>query len=203
ALVAGAPAPARAAAGVDVSATEGAPFTGQVASIDCSFDSATITWGDGQSSAGTANAAGDQISGSHTYAEEGDYSGRVTYADDCGSHFVSFKAHVTDAALSASGNDISTTAGVDSSQVVAHFTDANPGAATSDFSATVSWGDGSSSSTGAVSAPAGGGFDVTAGHTYPAAGTYTVTVSIGDVGGSTAAPTATATVAPPPPGAPE
>ena len=208
ALGAGGPAPARAAGtGGSLSVTEGAAFTQAVASSDCTkVSSATIHWGDGQNSAGTLqtfstfNSSGTAISGSHTYAEEGDYSGSVDLVEDCGtgSETIDFSAHAADAALSASAHDFSATATVAFSGVGAHFSDANLNAPVGDFSATVSWGDGHSSA-GTVSLSQGGGFDVTGGHTYAAKGSFPVTVSITDSGGSTAGAHATATVAPPPP----
>jgi hypothetical protein len=75
---------------------------------------------------------------------------------------------------------------------VATFTDANPGATTADFTATINWGDGTTSS-GTVSGPTGGPFTVSGTHTYPSSGTfntYTISTSISDDGGSTAATTA-------------
>jgi hypothetical protein len=202
--------------GAGLSVTEGATFTQAVASTDCMMvSSATIHWGDGQSSAGTLQTvntfggSGTTISGSHTYAEEGDYSGTVDLVEDCGtgSETIAFSADAADAVLSASAHDFSATATIAFSGVGAHFGDANPTAPVSDFTVTISWGDGQSSA-GTVSLSQSGGFDVTAGHTYTAAGSFPVTVSVHDLGGATATAHATATVAPapppppPPPGAP-
>ena len=136
------------------------------------------------------------MSGTHAYAEEGAYSGSVT---GCASS-ESFTADVADAALSATGSSLSATAGQPSTATVATFTDADPGGAVSDYSATIAWGDGSQAA-GTVS-PSGGGFTVTGIHTYASAGSYTATVTITDAGGShTAAQTtvAVSSTAPPPP----
>ena len=57
----------------------------------------------------------------------------------------------------------------------------------SDFTATIDWGDGSPNSIGTITQPGGVGtpFDVTGGHTYAKPGTgYTVTMIVKDVGGS-------------------
>ena len=90
---------------------------------------------------------------------------------------------VFDAPLTATGVTVSPTAGAPFSGVVAHFTDANPLGALADYSALITWGDGNSS-TGVVRVNASGGFDVLGSNTYAAAGTYTLSVKINDVGGS-------------------
>jgi hypothetical protein len=66
--------------------------------------------------------------------------------------------------------------------VVAIFIDADSGATAGDFKATIHWGDGSTSM-GTITRRLGGGFQVTGTHTYAAAGTKAVRVSIRDVGG--------------------
>src|SRR5204862_2051370 len=64
--------------------------------------------------------------------------------------------------------------------------------AAGEFSATINWGDGSTSA-GSVSTN-GAGFKVVGSHTYASAGSYAVTVSVTDVGGSTATAQGTAIV---------
>jgi hypothetical protein len=75
------PAGASAVGEDNITATESVSFTKRVADIDnCVFDSATIDWGDGTSSAGqfdTGTTPG--VKGTHTYAEEGTFHGSVTY----------------------------------------------------------------------------------------------------------------------------
>jgi hypothetical protein len=101
---------ARAASG-SVTATEGAGFSGQVATLTTSRcdtipittgPSGTISWGDGQtSSASYAPVAGTTprqytVSGSHTYAEEGTYVASVNSSYTCDNTFASssgFSAH--------------------------------------------------------------------------------------------------------------
>jgi hypothetical protein len=97
--------------------------------------------------------------------------------------------------LAASSTTISSTEGtVITSATVATFTDANPNAAASDFTATIDWGDGTSTS-GTVVAQSGGGFAVDGTHTYADEGKYAVSTTIKDVGGSTASATSSARVA--------
>jgi hypothetical protein len=197
-------APLQASAG-PVSATEGAPFSGVVASFtDANLASAasdftaTITWGDGQTSAGTVNATGlggFQVSGSNTYAEEGSYTVSVTITDVGGSTTsTSGTATGTDAPLSASAVPVAATEGAAFTGAVASFTDGNPDSATSDFTAIITWGDGQTSA-GTVTATAPGSFLVLGSNTYSEDGSYAVSVAITDAGGSGASVSGTASVA--------
>ncbi|MGH2870580.1 MAG: hypothetical protein ACRDNK_23805 [Solirubrobacteraceae bacterium] len=184
-----APGAVAAAAGVNITAVEGQSFTGTVVGgLVCPLASATISWGDGTTSAGTSDG-NSGIQGTHTYAEEGTYNGSVSYTYvvtrfcPTGTQTASFTATVQDASLSATGLDSSGAARRSTTAVVAHFTDSDPAGVAADFSAQISWGDGSTSA-GTVAAAAGGGFDVTGSHIYTAAGSYPVSASITDVGGS-------------------
>ena len=184
-------------------AVEGSVFAGEVvpAPAGCSTDPAsgpapTIDWGDQTPfSPGvcTQNPSGVST-GPHTYAEEGDYSAVAHYSSPNGVRSTPFSVHVDDAALSSSGAAISATAGAPFSGVVAHFSDADPNGATADYTATISWGDGSTSP-GSVQ-PAGAGFDVSGGHTYASAGSYPLTVAVGDAGGASTNASGSATVGP-------
>jgi hypothetical protein len=68
---------------------------------------------------------------------------------------------------------------------VAAFTSTTAGATAADFSATIDWGD-STSSAGSVTATSAGGFLVNGMHTYAEEGSESVTVTISDHGGNTA-----------------
>jgi hypothetical protein len=116
----------------------------------------------------------------------------------------SFTVTVTDAPLTASNAPALTngvegftllSAPVASSGVVATFTDADPTPAVSEFSATIDWGDGSTSP-GTIAA-SGSGFSVSGSHQYAEDGSYPIKVAIKDVGGSAASATSSATVAEP------
>jgi hypothetical protein len=156
--------------------------------------SATIDWGDGQSSAGTVSepASGQySVSGQHTYAEEGSDPVSVTIDDSDGSTAqVGSTATVADAPLSATGfgSGSSPEATTDAfAGPVAQLSDQNPAGSAADFTATIHWGDGTSSS-GTVNGT-GGSYTVSGSHTYPHDGPYTVQVQIQDAGGATAATT--------------
>ncbi len=101
---------------------------------------------------------------------------------------VSFDA-VPDAPISLSSTPIAAqTTGVNFTVPVATFTDGNSAAPLTNFSATINWGDGTAISSGAITQPGGISttFAVSGSHTYTAHGTYTVEVTVNDIGGSTA-----------------
>jgi hypothetical protein len=154
-----------------------------------------VNWGDGTAhtsfSAATAGSLGTR---SHTYAEEGSYTVTVKVTGGTGrADSKTFHVAVADAPLTAAATAIDPTAGAPFSGVVATFTDADPAGTVSDYTATITWGDGTNS-TGSVTSNGSDGFKVTGYHTYAAAGNVPLTVVINDVGRSTATPTATAYV---------
>ena len=67
--------------------------------------------------------------------------------------------------------------------VVATFTESDLGNVTNDFTASINWGDGTAASIGTIQ-PNGGtnGYNILGSHTYAAAGTYTVDVTLTDLG---------------------
>src|SRR5207302_2960200 len=104
-----------------------------------------INWGDGSTSFGTISGGVGSftVTGSHTYAEEGSdpVATIITDGDNAANTAAAAStATVADAPLSASGRDINSTNPVDT--VVATFTDADPGGMASDYTATITWGDG-------------------------------------------------------------
>jgi hypothetical protein len=186
------------AAAHPVQATEGSPFAGVVATFtdadpggSANDYTATITWGDGRTSAGTVSAdpqvAGQfDVNGSNTYAEEGTFPVGVTITDGAGPVTVSTTAQVGDAALTGQGVLVSAAPGRAFTGLVATFTDANPGATAGDFTATIVWDDGQVSGGPVTADPAiAGQFDVIGSNTYDTAGTYPMTVGVVDSGGAT------------------
>jgi hypothetical protein len=197
----------------DPGATEGvrlngatvATFTDANAAAPVTDFTATIAWGDGSTGAadGVVALGGGLfgVVGSHTYAEEanGPLALAVDVRDVGGSEVsgVINTGGVADASLShlvVSNPGATENVGF-TGFTVATFRDANATAPASDFTATITWGDGSSGAADGVVALGGGLFAVVGSHTYAAAGTYTLAVGVQDVGGSEVsgrAPTAVA-----------
>jgi hypothetical protein len=159
--------------------------------------SATIDWGDGTTTSGTVNPPGGYgdpytVTGTHTYATQGTYTTRITVFQGWPGYdkaTATGTATVTDYAIDATGVPIpDQSTGQGFTVPVATFTDANPNAPLGEFTALIDWGDGSSAGDGDISQPAGVGttFDVSGGHTYSTAATFTVTVTISDPGGASA-----------------
>ena len=93
------------------------------------------------------------------------------------------------AVLPGASLNFSFTTGVPlANQVVATFTDSNSSLTPANFTATINWGDGSTT-IGTIIGPSP--FSVSGNHTYAGAGPFAVSVNISD-GGSTATATATA-----------
>jgi hypothetical protein len=186
-------------AAVSISAVEGQPFNGVVATLsDADLNAtpseyaATIDWGDG-TSVSTGTIAGWSVTGGHLYLEEGTYTASVTIRDLDSAANTAFApgttvfatATVADAPLNASGRAINSTnpfAGI-----VASFADANPYGTVADYRATVNWGDGTTSD-GSVSmeslTQSSPVFDVSANHIYAALGPYTIHTDVCDDGGA-------------------
>jgi hypothetical protein len=86
---------------------------------------------------------------------------------------------ISDLSITATGKNISATEGRAFTATVATFTDGDTFATAAEYSATIVWGDGSSSA-GTITG-GNGTFSVAGGHTYAEEGTYNVTVTITDV----------------------
>jgi len=184
------------ASGSAVAATEGQAFTGTVATFtdpDTSASggeyTAVIDWGDGTpASSGNVSGSGGSftVSGSHVYADEGTDTVKVTItdADNASSTATaSATASVGDAALGATG--VNRPVPQSFTGTVATFSDANPSAPASDFTAMIDWGDGSAPAPGTVSGTAGS-YSVNGTHSYATTGPETVKVTIADDGGASA-----------------
>jgi hypothetical protein len=183
-------------------------FTDEDANGAPSDYTATITWGDGTSStvssAASANGqivanvnGGFDVQGSHTYAEEltgGTFGVQVTdmgggASTDAGvANFSVADAALTGGALTPPQAFVQEPF---SSAVLFHFTDGDPGGTASDYTATITWGDGTTSTvTGLASGngqivAGGSGFDVLGSHMYAAAvSNQTFRVQVGDSGGA-------------------
>ena len=204
-------APLTATAGSAVSATEGATFLNVAVATFADANpagvagdyTATIDWGDKTAlttvtgSAFTSTGGVFSVPSSHAYAEDGSYTLTVIISDVGGSTTtVKPVATVVDAALGATAVPVTATEGTTFSGIVATFTDANPAGPTGDYTATIDWGDKSALTTvsGSAFTSAGGVFSVPSTHLYSEDGSYTLTVTISDVGGASATVKPIATV---------
>ncbi|HZT80824.1 MAG TPA: hypothetical protein VFA26_11400, partial [Gemmataceae bacterium] len=185
------------AVGVGGTTTEGVLYTGTVATFTTTYlantaddFAATIDWGDGSATvAAVIGASGTFVvatgAAGHVYADEGTYTATVTVWDVApGTAFTTATLAITVGetdTLTGSTTGINTTEGTGLSGVqVASFSTtyaANPAA---DFTATIDWGDGSTSA--GVITGSNGNFTVTPAdnHAYADEGSYTFTVTIKD-----------------------
>jgi ELWxxDGT repeat protein len=184
------------------SATEGigtgtftvATFADKNAAAPATDFTATVSWGDGSSSTATVVRTGTgtfAVLAAHTYAEEAHCTLSVQVSDIGGASISGSRAiAVADAALTGLGlQDPHATEGLSTGTfTVATFTDKNAAAPVTDFTAAITWGDGSSTTVsaggGGVVALGGGVFAVEAAHTYAQAGNYALSVQVLDTGGA-------------------
>jgi Beta-propeller repeat len=194
-----------------ITATEGAPFQALVVTFDDPRPSATaanftalIAWGDGTTSAGTVAVDPTRpghflVSGAHTYTEDGakHVTVSVTSTTDGATSSAAHDILVADAPITVVGASVGAVEGASFSGRVATVNDANAFATAGDFSATIDWGDGTSSS-GSVVADSSftGQFAVNGDHLYKHAGAFPVRIAVADAGGSQGNTTAALTVAP-------
>jgi len=174
------------ATGVTFTATQGTPFNGLVANVtdtnlaDTAANfSASVAWGDGTTSAGVVSGASGSftVSGTHTYASIGNFTATVsvTHVPTSTTVTATSTAHVVPG-LAAMGVTFTATPNVAFNGVVATLTDTNLTDTGASFTASIAWGDGTTSA-GNV-AGGGGSFTVVGTHTYAATGNFTVTVTI-------------------------
>jgi hypothetical protein len=187
-----------------VNATEGTAFSGSVATFDddnpdatpADF-TATIDWGDGSAPTLGTISSGDffQVHGSHTYADEGSHTVTVTISDvapGTGTALASPSATVDegDSPMTGSGVSIDPPIGTPFTATVAKFTTPNSSAQAGDFTATINWGD-ATTSVGTVTG-SGGSFSVSGTHTYAGPGNLQIVVTLSDDAPGTATAQATA-----------
>jgi len=185
--------------------TAGSSFSGQIATF-VAADGATdalryngmMNWGDNTSSAVTivydpnTNAAAGgtfDVMASHTYRAPGPETMTLTLNDGWDSTIDSQSATITvaDQALTPTSTQPSLPQSQQGSLIaptdLATFQDANPMALASDFSATIQWGDNSSTAASSITRGAGGIFHVDAGHTYEhpsPSGGYQISIQVSD-----------------------
>ena len=158
-----------------------------------------IDWGDGTTTTGTLTGSGGSftVAGSHTYATAGQFT-ITTFMDD-DSPDASFANANTTADIGFGGTEVlsaaNETVAIAAGTTVATFSD-NAGLPSADYTATIDWGDGTT--TAGVVSGTGGSFTVASAvsHTYADEGLFTEVVTITRTTDSaTIAPSGTVTVA--------
>jgi uncharacterized delta-60 repeat protein len=175
-----------------VNPTEGQAFSGVVArfkgsnpNVAAGDYSATINWGDNTTTPGIITSdpnGGFDISGTHLYTEEGEYAASITVT---GAEKLSVNSliNVADAPLTATPINLVVVGSKNFSGPVATFTDSDPNGTLNDYSATITWDDGTTS-TGTISG--NGTYTVSGSHTFGLfKGVHHITVAISDAGGAT------------------
>jgi FG-GAP-like repeat len=178
------------AAGLTINAAKGKEFNETLATFtdpnmfsNLSHFTATIDWKDGTVDPGflAESNGGFEVQGTHTYTQGGNHSPHITIKDYGGSRadvdaLVKIDAAVIVQALDASGYVDRTFDGK-----LASFADVDKSLQIEDFTATIDWGDGTTTS--GLPALENGGFEVDGSHSYSQKGVYAVTVSVRDKNG--------------------
>ncbi len=175
-------------------AVAGGPYTGNEGtaialdgsgSTDPDGDALTYAWSFGDGSTGTGVRPG------HTYADNGTYTVTLTVTDGPGAASAPATASATIANVAPVVTAAAQTATAGASFTFsATFSDA--GASDGPWAYTLDWGDGSPATTGSATSQSAG---VTAAHTYAAAGSDTVQVTVTDKDGGVGVVKAAVTVA--------
>lgn len=180
----------------DLSAIEGEDVTLTVATFTDSdlirtYDEymVVIDWGDGTSDdslTGNVVVSGADgmftVTGEHVYPSAGDYSPVVSVSDGYQTVTGTGSATVDPAPLDVTGGFMQgLLVGSSATEDWASFTSGNRLSTADDFTATIDWGDGTSS-TGTVAGVLGA-FGVSGDHAYEATGEYIVTVTVQGISG--------------------
>jgi hypothetical protein len=160
-----------------------ATFTDSVSSDAAGDFTATIDWGDGVTTTGTVVGSNGSftVEGGHTYADEGSDPATVTltHTADNAQTTASGSVAVAEAdVLAGQGTTFRPKVNQPFTGAVATFSDTDTANVAGDFSGTINWGDGTTT-TGTVSGGSGT-FTVSGTHTYAHAGHDNVTVTLND-----------------------
>jgi pimeloyl-ACP methyl ester carboxylesterase len=175
--------------GVDIGNTTVATFTDADPNWSAQDFTATVAWGDGSSDQGlvTGSNGSFSVTDDHVYKIPGSETFQVSIADFSGSGSTATTTiAVVPAPITVTPMTQGALIGTSISGEWAMFTDANASEAASAFAATISWGDGSSNTSGSVTG-SDGDFIVTGSHTYSTIGAHTVTVTVTDAADGTSA----------------
>jgi uncharacterized repeat protein (TIGR01451 family) len=157
---------------------------------------ATVTWGDSAPMPATVTAASDggfQVTGGHTYGDSGTYPIMVNITDTKGGAMASaaLTATIADVPLQITcSQNLNSKVGQQFSGQVASIVDPSNKEPLSEYTITIDWGDGNTSTATFTDPP--GTLLVSGSHTYGASGTYTMTVTAREIDPSAAASAASA-----------
>jgi uncharacterized repeat protein (TIGR01451 family) len=173
--------------GFTINATETFAFSGLVTSFspadlsqtDCTGLTATIDWGDGSTDSGVpvvADGASCDVSHSHTYTEDGSYTVGVHVTNGTTSQDYSGTAVVGEQEVSLTSSSVGPIPeGTAFSGTLANFTDPGSTDPASSFSATIDWGDGTTTA-GTITGSAGS-YAISGVHTYSDEGAFTISIT--------------------------
>jgi len=187
------------------------PSTESIVTLTCSqladltYDT-SISWGDGSSTAGTVSCTegGFEVTGSHRYADSGTFQIDVTVTDNDDGQTATgtdtATATVTDATIQGIAPDNQTSVEGATSKIHVQFEDGRGGLVVDEgLTATIDWGDGTTSAGSVMACDCQGNIAVSGSHAYdatkPDSEGYTVTVTLTDDGGQSAVDSFTVTVA--------
>lgn len=165
-------------AGATYEANEGSVVTFAAGgSVDIDGDALTYAWdfGDGTSGAGAAPT--------HAYADDGTYAVTLTVSDGSLSDRAATTATIANVAPNVAAPAVPVAPVQLGTAVDVSATFMDPGTGDAPFSATIDWGDGTT--TPAVVAAAGGAGTAAGSHTYAQDGMYLVTIEVTDKDGDT------------------
>ena len=170
------------------SSFEVATFADNSTATNAANFSATIDYGDGTTGPGTILPVNSRpgtymVLGSHAYATTGTFTARVTIGNDTGT-LAPVQATITASSpIDLTASPFDGTTGRRSNTLVATFTDQDSTATSFDFTATVDWGDNTSTSAVTIIPMSSGTstyFAIYAGHSYVTSGTFATSVKIVD-----------------------
>ena len=182
--------------------TEGSEFTEVVATFtDPDPDgegpndySALIDWGDGNKEMGTIelDGSGYRVMGTHEYAKKRTSETTVSITNLTSPHspptLAQGTANVADATLTPINHSIRVIEDMEFTDTIAFFTDENSHSVREDFTATISWGDNTANSVGAIefieTADGTNLYGILGSHTYVNEQTYSATITITETGGA-------------------
>jgi hypothetical protein len=165
---------------------------------------ASITWGDGTSSAGTVvpgtgSVGAFTVNGLHTYAAPRDYTIQIVVQDQAGDTTkIISRAIVSPAAVTLTPIPATvglTTGFLPNPLVVGSFYDSNTAATAGQLTASINWGDGNTTPGVVTASPGAAGlFLVSGSHLYVVPKTYTIMIAVEDQTGNSTTIMSTAVV---------